>query len=212
MGAVARRLPPAAVLLAVVLPGAACADDPDPFADLRAAAWTEYMSPLPPVYTLGADAPDFHLPVLGREGVGPDSIRLSDYRGRVVVLDFWHSGCGPCVVEHETLNRVAERMARRGVAFLGINSQDSPVSLARFEAAYGPTSYPNLRDVHRMVGLRYLQVGWPLHVVVDREGRVAWWAQGGPVDEDRLLRAIRDVLRGRRPEPAPRTVWGDEGP
>lgn len=185
-------------------PLAACGFDSAPALSGRSEEpfeWPDHLSPLPlepPPFILGSTAPDFALPVLTVEGVGPDTVRLSDLRGHIVVLNFWSVGCAPCVAEHEPVNRVAEKYADEGVRYLGITGE-SPERLAGFEKDHGPTSYPHLQK-NQGVSQNYRQKAFPLHVVIDPDGRVAWWRPGGPIAEETLTDVIEDILAGRRPD------------
>lgn len=189
---------PAALVLVLVACGGG---EPDQVPDYSRPAPPSmpWLAPLPPEYVLGDDAPDFQLPVLTADAVGPDSIRLSALRGRVVLLNFWNTGCVPCVAEHETINRVADWYRERGVRYLGINNGDTPATLALFERKHGPARYPQLADAADSVGKAYERFAWPLHVAIDPQGRVVWWRHGGPLSEDVLVSVVEDVLAGRRP-------------
>ena len=163
--------------------------------------WEGPLVRLPPEFVLGNPAPDFTLAVLRRADGGEvsgDSVRLSEARGSVVVLDFWNTGCGPCVAEHEMLVRVAAEYMGSGVEFYGI-TEDSNESLARFVAERGEFSYTNLRESEG-IKAEYRVNGWPTKVVIDRDGNVAWWRPGGPMPEATLVNVIDAVLDGRRPD------------
>jgi cytochrome c biogenesis protein CcmG/thiol:disulfide interchange protein DsbE len=116
-----------------------------------------------------------------------------------VVLNFWNTGCVPCIREHETLNEVADAYRARGVEFLGIMASDNSATLAQFAAEYSPTAYPNLRDRDEVVSRSYNALGVPLHVVIDQVGNVAWWLIGGPVEKRVIAGVLDDVLAGKRP-------------
>ena len=170
--------------------------------EVAAGGWPDWLKPLEPEFVLGEPAPDFTLPVLTQpeDGSSPvDSVQLSDYRGTVVVLDFWNTGCGPCVAEHETLKEVAKAYRSRGVRFLGITGQDTRESLARFAERHSAFGYPNLADPGEGVARRYNVHGWPTKAVIDRKGRVAWWRPGGPMKEEVLASVLEDLLARRRP-------------
>lgn len=156
-----------------------------------------------PGFAIGEEAPDFTLMVLRRDGfegeVG-NVVSLSDYRGQVVVVDFWNTGCAPCLHEHDTLVSVAQEYRERGVRFLGITGHDSQASLDRFVERFGAFAYPQLDDPGDEVMDLYRARGWPTKVVLDREGRVAWWKAGGPVERVVLTGVLDDVLEGRRPD------------
>lgn len=153
-------------------------------------------------FTLGGPAPDVALSVLP---VSHDSdepgelVRLTDLVGEVVVLDFWFTGCPPCVAEHATLNELAEAYRTRGVRFFGVTDMDTSSSLARFVDRHGPFSYPNLSDRAREAKRAFRIPGWPTKVVIDQAGRVVWWRVGGPIEREVLAGVIEDALAGRRP-------------
>ena len=181
----------------------ACAGEPADNADREATAFPFGLKPLEPEFVLGGPAPDFSLSVMAQsetDELAGDTIRLSDFRGQVLVLNFWDTGCKPCVAEHETLNAVATEYQKRGVRFLGVVAYDTEASLKRCAREHGPTVYPNLGDRSREVTKSYQAVGVPLHVVIDAEGRVAWWHPGGPIKSQILVEVIEDVLAGRRPD------------
>src|SRR5215207_11084624 len=70
---------------------------------------------------------------------------LADYRGKVVVLNFWASWCGPCKVESPLLQRWHERLSKRGGLVLGVDVQDISEDARAFVDEYHLT-YPMLRD------------------------------------------------------------------
>lgn len=170
----------------------------------------EWLQPIEPAFALGRDAPPFRLPVLGwpadQEGA-LDSLSLAELQGRVTVLDFWNSGCIPCIEEHEVLNTVASRYRSRGVQFIGISAGDSRESLRSFADRFGVFSYPNLADPGGTVSRLYNTRGVPTKVVIDRSGTVVWWRAGGPIEEEVLVSVLEDVLAGRRPGAPQLGVW-----
>jgi peroxiredoxin len=173
--------------------------------------WPVHMSPLPPAYVLGQQAPDIHLPVVTKAGIGPDSVHLSDFRGEIVVLNFWNTGCGPCVAEHQTLSRIAGRFRQKGVRYFGIDFGDTQQSLRAFEDQHEPSSYPQLWDAADETGKAFHRSGWPLHVVIDQRGRVAWWRPGGPIQEKTMDEVLGAVLDGRRPTSPTNAAYPDNG-
>src|SRR5829696_3951724 len=87
------------------------------------------------------EAPTARLPVLGRGGEGS----LADYRGKVVVLNFWASWCKPCTEELPLLEKTHKAISGRGALVLGANYQDVSDSALGFVRRFGLT-YPSLRD------------------------------------------------------------------
>lgn len=157
---------------------------------------------LEPAFILGGPAPDIALHVLpvahSLEEPG-ELVRLSDFVGEAVVLDFWNTGCAPCVAEHATMNELANAYRSRGVRFFGITDLDTSASLARFADQHGPFTYTNLSDRPREAKRAFRVRGWPTKVVIDRTGHVVWWRPGGPIEREVLAGVLEDVLAGRRP-------------
>jgi cytochrome c biogenesis protein CcmG, thiol:disulfide interchange protein DsbE len=126
--------------------------------------------------------------VLGGESSGS----LRDYRGQVVVLNFWASWCPPCVDELPLLERTQRRIQSRGATVVGVNYQDLPEDATRFVNRFG-LSYPNLRDRDGEYAEDYAILGFPETFVIDREGRIAA-ARRGPVTAGWLEAALSPLL------------------
>ena len=134
-----------------------------------------------------APAPELSLPELG----GSRTISLSDYRGRVVVLNFWASWCKPCRDESPVLERWHRRMRERGGMVLGVDMLDVTSDAAAFVDEFGLT-YPSMKDKDGH-GIETFGVAqYPETFVIDRQGRIAA-VQRGPVDE-RFMRAKVEPL------------------
>ncbi len=114
----------------------------------------------------GKPAPDFSLP-----RVDGGTVRLSDLRGQVVLLNFWASWCLPCREEAPLLEAAWQRTRDQGVVFLGVNIQDTAEAAWEFLRAYR-ISYPNLRDERNRVAIDYGVYGIPETYFIDRAGRI----------------------------------------
>jgi thiol-disulfide isomerase/thioredoxin len=114
------------------------------------------------------------VPSLGGELLDGGRFDLSDYRGRVVVLNFWASWCGPCTREAPVLKSLAEELAPQGVAFVGVDVRDQRVGATRFLERYG-IAYPSIFDKSNelVIGFRGLPANPPNTVIIDKLGRVA---------------------------------------
>jgi thiol-disulfide isomerase/thioredoxin len=117
-------------------------------------------------------------PGISGKGVDGGELKLSDYRGKVVVLNVWGSWCSPCRAEAPNLAKVARDTKAKGVQFLGINTRDLAKSNAvRFDKRFGIT-YPSLYDPYGKLILRFPKgslnpQSLPATLVIDRQGRIA---------------------------------------
>ena len=132
-------------------------------------------------------APDFVLTSFDGE-----RIQLSDYRGRIVVLNFWATWCPPCRVEAPVLQRAAERLDAVGVTILGVDVWDDRAAAIDFLNETGVT-YPNAEDATRLIPVEYGVTGLPETFVIDRRGvLVRRWV--GPLTDDELDELLAPVL------------------
>ena len=130
-----------------------------------------------------AEAPAFELERLS--GGGREA--LADYRGKVVVLNFWGSWCDPCRTESPLLERWHRRISRGGEGtVLGIDAIDVSQHAREFVREFR-LSYPMLKDREGEVPAEYGVTGYPETFVLDRQGRIAALRRG-PVD-DAFMRA-----------------------
>jgi len=119
----------------------------------------------------GKTADDFALTIDGRPQ------RLSDYRGKVVVLNFWASWCPPCVEEAPALNRLQRRIEPLGGTILGVSIDEDPAAYKKFLKDFGivfPTwRDPNVQDNKSKIELGYGTSLIPETYVIDRHGKIA---------------------------------------
>jgi peroxiredoxin len=115
---------------------------------------------------VGALAPDFVL-----EDAAGEEYRLSDLRGSIVLLNFWATWCGPCLVEMPLLETGYQAYKDEGFVVLAINDGESAEPVAEFGEENG-LSFPLLIDPGRVVQRLYEIRGYPSSVFVDQEGRV----------------------------------------
>ena len=125
-------------------------------------------------------------------------LSLSDYRGSVVVLNFWGSWCAPCRAEAPDLSALANAEAGHGVHFLGIDIRDTPVAADAFIKDFG-ISYPSLNDPGDDIALAFRgtvpPAAIPTTLVIDRSGRIAARILGS-VSYDSLRALIAQVNHG----------------
>jgi cytochrome c biogenesis protein CcmG, thiol:disulfide interchange protein DsbE len=136
-------------------------------------------------------APAVRLPRLDGRGMGS----LDDYRGRVVVLNYWASWCEPCRAESPLLERWHQRIEPRGGTVLGVDVLDVTSDAREFVRRYGLT-YPMLRDAEGETQRQFGIVAYPETFVIDRSGRIAA-ARRGPVDDEFMRREVTPLLEER---------------
>ena len=123
----------------------------------------------PPV---GGAAPDFNLALYPDfRGGMTDTVRLSDQRGRVVVLNFWASGCVECVKETEALESVWRDYRERGVVVLGVDYLDTESAAYAYLRDFDVT-FPNGIDLRQSISRLYRITGVPETFFIDRNGVV----------------------------------------
>ena len=138
---------------------------------------------------VGAAAPAFDLQRLDGNG----RLALASWNGRVRVVNFWATWCGPCKSESPALQRLWEQYRARGVVFVGVDYNDVASDARRFVRKHGLT-YPMVRDRDGSVGNLYDLTGVPETFVVDRHGRLVEHF-AGPIDlrdNDRAFRRAVD--------------------
>lgn len=140
----------------------------------------------------GAPASPFSL----RDMAGA-SHNLSDYKGKVVVLSFWATWCGPCQVEMPHLQAMYAEMEAQGLVILGISTDDArSSSLIRPIVAAKKVTYPILLDTDtRVVAAYNPQKTLPFTVVIGRDGKIADVHAGyTPGDEVKLREKVVSLL------------------
>lgn len=127
-----------------------------------------------------------------------DTVSSDDYRGDVLVVNFWYAGCPPCRLEAPDLEALAQQFAADGVSFLGVNIYDQAPTALSFAEEFAVT-YPSILDVNDgSVRLAFAgqvaPTAVPTTLVLDQQGRVAARI-AGLVSEPSVLRSmITDVL------------------
>lgn len=138
----------------------------------------------------GQTAPDFVL----KSATG-ENLRLSEYRGDVVMINFWATWCGPCRQEMPLLDELYGRYQRVGFNLLGINIDDDSRRAMAMVNELG-ISFPVLFDEDKKVSKLYEVETMPLTILLDREGTVRHVHHGyQPGYEQKYLNEIRSLLR-----------------
>ena len=137
----------------------------------------------------GSSAPDFVL-----KSVSGENLRLSEYRGRVVMLSFWASWCGECRSQLEGLATLYERYGSAGFELLTVSLDRDRDQVADIASAV-KAGYPVLHDAAGEVGRSYEVSSMPLVVLIDRDGVVRDVFEGyRRGHEEHYLARVRELL------------------
>jgi cytochrome c biogenesis protein CcmG/thiol:disulfide interchange protein DsbE len=137
-------------------------------------------------------APDFT-----RTDVAGKAVRLSSYRGKVVLLNFWATWCAPCLDEIPAFSRWQQKYGAEGLQVLGVSMDDDPKpvtsAIGKFHVVY-----PVVMSDEKLVELYGGVLGLPLSFIVDPSGRIVARFQGKS-DLKRMEQQLKTLL------PHPRT-------
>jgi len=139
---------------------------------------------------VGKEAPDFVLKAMdGR------NLRMSEFRGQVVLVNFWARWAGDSRQEMPALDRINTTYSRAGLVVLGV-SVDEELGRAREFAGAMKVSYPIMFDTGAAIGRDYLLQKMPMTILVDRAGVVRYSNVGFKRGDERAyLDHIRELLR-----------------
>ena len=96
-------------------------------------------------------------------------VSLDQFRGQVVVLNFWATWCPPCVEELPSLMNLQDRMRTRGVIVLGVSIDVDEDAYHRFLRVHN-INFLTVRDPQQKVAAMYGTTGWPETYIIDRRG------------------------------------------
>ena len=137
-----------------------------------------------------SQAPDFTLRTL--EG---KNLRLGEQRGRVVLVNFWATWCGPCRQEMPHLNKLYDKYRASGFMLLGVNVDEDTRNAAAVADKLG-VRFPVLPDADKRVSKQYDLSAMPSTVLIDRDGRVRHVHRGYQTGyETTYDRQIRELLK-----------------
>lgn len=134
-------------------------------------------------------APDFVL-----KDMDGNQYQLSDYRGQVVIINFWATWCPPCRDEMPSMQSAWEQLEQEGIYMLGINVGEDEDTIFQFTADY-PVEFPLLMDSDSSVINQWPVRGVPTTFVVDPKGQIIYRAIGGREWDDPVLLELVKALK-----------------
>ena len=138
----------------------------------------------------GSPAPPFSLTNLsGQQGA------LSQYKGQVVMVNFWATWCGPCQQEMPLLDQMYKKYKPAGFTLIGVNVDKEEPAVKEL-LARKPVSFPVLLDPANQVSKAYHVDEMPSSVIIDRKGQIRYIHRGyKPGDENDYQDRIRQLIR-----------------
>jgi peroxiredoxin len=135
-------------------------------------------------------APEFTLTALSGQQGG-----LSQYKGQVVMVNFWATWCGPCQQEMPLLDQMYKKYKPAGFTLIGVNV-DKEAPAVKELLARKPVSFPVLLDPANAVSKAYHVDEMPSSVIIDRKGEIRYVHRGyKPGDENEYQDRIRQLIR-----------------
>ena len=135
-------------------------------------------------------APKFELPEL----TSGQSVKLANYKGKVVYVDFWASWCKPCVKSFPKLNALQVKYEKQGFEVIAINLDQHKAKAQEFLQRH-PVDYTVLYDEHTSVAQAYKVQAMPSSYFIDKTGKIRLSHKGFvPGDEKKIEKAIQVLL------------------
>jgi thiol-disulfide isomerase/thioredoxin len=140
--------------------------------------------------TLDQPAPDFTLKSLSGK-----NLKLSEFKGNVVMLNFWASWCGPCRKEMPLLNELQKKYEALGFVILGVNVEQE-LELAKSFLKDTPVDFPVVFDSSNNVSQAYDVIAMPTTILIDRSGNMRYLHKGYKAgDEEKYRKLVKQLVR-----------------
>ena len=136
------------------------------------------------VPAVGMQAEDFQL-----DDLDGKTQRLSQYRGKIVLVNFWATWCKPCKLEMPAMQASFDKLRDKGFVVLAINELEDDAKVREFIKQYGYT-FPVLMDRDNKVANQFGVFGIPVTVFVDEKGVVQEYIRGQLLTEQKIQEVV----------------------
>jgi peroxiredoxin len=160
------------------------------FFALQQKKWSQRIAG-PAVLTVGQPAPDFTLP-----GLDGNPVSLSDYRGKVVLVNIWATWCAPCIAEMPSMQKLYRKLQGDNFEILAVSIDTTGSSVVAPFMKKLNLTFPALIDTQGITKTAYGATGVPESFIIDKQGIVVKKIIG-PLDwsSSEVLRYFQELLK-----------------
>jgi peroxiredoxin len=147
-----------------------------------------------PVWSMGSRVPAVGMPgaEFSLKDLHGQTQSLSQYRGKIVLLNFWATWCKPCTTEMPAMEAAFTRLQDQDFVVLAVNELEDEAKVRQHIQEYGHT-FPVLMDRDNRVANQYGVYGLPVSVFIDPEGRVQEYIKGGLLTEKKIYEVVERI-------------------
>lgn len=148
----------------------------------------------PPVWGMGARVPAVGMPAadFALQDLNGRTQSLGQYRGKIVLLNFWATWCKPCTTEMPAMEAAYYKLQDQDFVVLAVNEMEDEARVRQHIQEYGHT-FPVLLDRDNRVANQYGVYGLPVSVFIDPEGRVQEYIKGGLLTEKKIYEVVERI-------------------
>ena len=139
-------------------------------------------------FNIGNRAIDFQLPTLDGK-----TVKLSDYRGKPVLLNFWATWCGPCRFEMPFLQQIYDSYTSQGLAMLVVDIGENSTTIQNFMTSLNLT-LPVPMDANSAVSKKYALIGIPTTLMIDKDGIIRFKIIGAFQNKAAIEEALKTIM------------------
>lgn len=108
-----------------------------------------------------------------------NTLKMGEYKGKVLLVNFWASWCTPCMVEMPAIYKAYDKLKEKGFVVLGVNLDDDfSAGLAKLKARVGDPPFPIIKGTDSEIFRAFDIEGVPFTAIVDRQGKVQFAEPG----------------------------------